>query len=228
MINRKLEGSNIVECIPQVGRCTLDCPVCFFNAFYDDYDLPVIPNANEVNAKGQIVRVNTVNDSNLYRCTVIDTTAKYKHKFYNTSMSMIIGFPSPVVLTVNPRLGVEFFIDTRHAHNLMFVRIRHGDISTVPAVRRLIDHYLQLNVPIVLTFNRYLSKVISNSYEKHRHINHQWWELTRRAKIDVIDVYAGTGVRTCGTLVSNLCIDCGNCEDLYWRWWAKNKGGSHV
>lgn len=221
MKNKKLEGSNIVECIPQRDRCSYNCPQCFFNAFYDDYTLPVIPDADEVNARGQIVRVNTVNDSNLYRCIVIGETAKYKHKFYNTSMSMVRNFPGPVVLTVNPIPGVEVFIDSDYVHNLMFVRIRHGDVSTVPIMRRLIDHYLQLNVPIVLTFNRYLSKVISSNYEKRRHINHQWWGLTRRAKIDVMDAYAGMGVRMCGTSVSNLCIDCGNCEDLYWRWWAR-------
>lgn len=225
MKNKKLEGSNIVECVPQTGRCVLDCPHCFFNTFYDDYDLPIIPNIGKVNAKGQIVRVNTVHDSNLYKNVVIDATAKYKHKFYNTSISMINRFPGPIVLTVNPRLGVEFFIND--IYNLMFVRVRHGDIFTVPAVRKLIDYYLRLSIPIVLTFNRYLNKVISNNYEKRKYIKHQWWGLTRKAKIEVMDAYTDTGVRMCGTLVSNLCVDCGNCEDLYWRWWAENKGGSH-
>lgn len=227
MINKKLQGSNIVECIPQSGRCSYNCPCCFFNAFYEDYNLPVLPDADEVNAKGHIVRVNTVHDSNLYRSGVIDATTKYKHKFYNTSMSMIRNFPSAVVLTVNPRPEVEFFIDADYVHNLMFVRIRHGDVSTVPIVRRLIDHYRHLSIPIVLTFNRYLTKIVSDNYERRRYIKHTWWELTKEAKLNVMRAYTGMGIWVCGTLTSNLCVDCRNCEDLYWRWLTKNNGGSH-
>ncbi|MDP1629711.1 MAG: hypothetical protein Q8L57_03770, partial [bacterium] len=54
-------------------------------------------------------------------------------------------------------------------------------------------------------------------YEKNKHILNEYWCLKPEAIHRVLERYKGTGVRMCGTPVSSFCVDCRNCEFLYWE-----------
>ena len=120
MGNPKLEGSGIIEAIPQTGECPIGCDECFYNGkrFYRSLDTPLLPSLQE--AQGNIVRVNSGHDSNVQRGLVIKSTEQYLDKFYNTSIANF-DFPGPVVFTANGRKPI---LAKRGLDNLMFVRAR--------------------------------------------------------------------------------------------------------
>jgi len=89
--NPKMEGSNIWDCRPQVGKCPNDCNQCFYNregAFYCDINEPYIPDPEQVG--DGIVRFNSGHDSNLQRDLVIEVSKRYKKCFFNTSIVLDI------------------------------------------------------------------------------------------------------------------------------------------
>ena len=95
--NPKLAGSSLIDCVPQTGPCPNHCAECFYNrAFYRPLTSSLMPSADEVGDK--IVRVNSGHDSNLDHRHVVATTARYKRKFYNTSIPKF-AFLAPVVFT---------------------------------------------------------------------------------------------------------------------------------
>jgi len=98
--NPKLKGTNIIDCIPQVGECKHQCPECFYNGgrFFRTLDEPWMPSLEEVGDK--IVRVNSGNDSNSQKELVLEKTEQYRLKFFNTSVPNF-DFPDPVVFTCN-------------------------------------------------------------------------------------------------------------------------------
>ena len=215
--NPKMKGSNVIDCIPQTGECPLNCEECFYNGgrFYRTLDEPLIPSLEE--AQGKIVRVNSGHDSNLQRDLVIKATEKYKHKFYNTSLPNF-NFPGPVVFTCN---GKKLLLVNKGLDNVMFVRVRTS-IFNIVEVDKAVDFYSKFNVPIVLTFMRYYSEdAIPGEYKKHfvykKHVTNNYYCHGNNIKMFIMDRYKGLGVRMCGTLSSSRCIDCGNCELLYWR-----------
>jgi len=130
--NPKTKGSGIVCCIPQKGHCPNKCPECFFQngrSYLEPLadNLPNMPDPAQVNALGQVVRVNDGNDSNVQKEVVLPQTECYRDKFYNTAIPDL-DFPGvvarayaggqctetkrqmPVVLTINPgRLCDERF-----------------------------------------------------------------------------------------------------------------------
>ena len=56
--NPKLEGSGIIDAIPQCGPCPNNCPECFYNReeFFTDKTRPYLPTVDEVGDR--IVRMN--------------------------------------------------------------------------------------------------------------------------------------------------------------------------
>jgi hypothetical protein len=52
-MNPKLQGSNIIDAIPQTGSCPMTCPECFFNGgrFCRTLDESLLPTLEEVGDK---------------------------------------------------------------------------------------------------------------------------------------------------------------------------------
>jgi len=228
MNNPKLEGSNIIDCIPQTGPCPGGCIGCFYTK-----DEPLIPTVEEVGDK--IVRTNSGHDSNRQKKLVLDVTAEYPRKFYNTSL-MNFDFPGPVVFTANAA-------DTDHSvvlerrelcKNLMAVRIRTNTWN-LALIEAACHHYPRLGVPVIITFMRYKSLIYVPppavpSYKQDRHILNTWYSLYpslkraiyEKSRQSVPSKYRDL-VRVCGAIDSSYCRDCGNCEEFYWR--AMDRGG---
>lgn len=224
MNNPKLEGSNIIDVIPQTGSCPLNCPSCYYNNnFYRPLDTPLLPTLEDVGDK--ICRVNSGNDSNNQKELVINSTRKYKHKFFNTSIPNFTGFENnPIVFTCNreendlPYLGMD-------VSNLMMVRfrttmwnIKHCDLA--------ISWYTQLNIPVVITWMRYLDDKdiplrYRRFYYKNTHILNTYFLLNEYYKRGIMNKYKDIPlVVEC----KELCKNCGNCEGFYWKFVDK-KGG---
>lgn len=228
--NPKQEGSNLFDCKPQSGLCPLGCNQCFYNrpgAFYVPIDEPHMPAPEEVGAG--IVRVNAGHDSNIQRELVIQETAQYPRRFFNTSRARF-DFPGPVVFTANreeeaPAAGPPDPVPV----NLMFVRLR---ISTTNLydIDQAVEGWTRARVPIVLTFMAYYDREPKRTipgyvldgpvYEwKVRHVN-SYWCATRPFMAYVLcreKEIGGRLVTMCGTLDSNYCRDCRNCEIYYWQ-----------
>lgn len=222
--NPKMAGSNLVDCIPQTGECPIRCEECFYNSgrFYRTLDMSLIPSIKE--SKGKIVRVNSGHDSNIQRELVIKVTEKYKHKFYNTSLPNF-DFPAPVVFTCN---GRKLILVEEDLHKLMFVRIRTSAFN-IADVDVAVNYYLREHkIPVVLTFMRYYdgSKIplgFRKYFEFKKHILNSYWCHTEETHLAILSRYKGTGVRMCGTPVSSYCVDCRNCELLYWEYYRRQK-----
>lgn len=249
--NPKQEGSNLWDCIPQVGPCPNNCFQCFYNrpgAFYVPIDSPSIPDPEEVG--DGILRMNCGHDSNLQRDLVIETAKKYKHFFFNTSIPNF-DFPGPVVLTANPKeedscvyphdIDKAWEEGKFQLDNLMFVRLRVSP-TNLDLIERGVKCWTEKDIPVVLTFMAYYDQeppgtklinhpddpmafVLKNDQEfkkvvyrwQKRHIN-SYWCPTREFKQYVLQRMKKIGgrlVTMCGTLDSNYCKDCMNCEIYY-------------
>ncbi len=218
--NPKQAGSNLIDCKPQKGKCPVGCFDCFYNrpgAFYTDISKAINPTIKD--AKNKIVRVNSGHDSNIQRSLVIRSTNKYKHRFFNTSISKF-DFPAPVVYTANPKEELPVTFLRKVPNNLMFVRLKVSATNLMHVFNGVEAFAVNLNIPVVLTFMAYYTKDPGPWYEwKVRHINSYWCprrpfveDVVQRAKL-----IAGRMVTMCGTFGSNLCKDCGNCETYYWQ-----------
>ena len=217
MGNPKLEGSGIIEAIPQTGECPIGCDECFYNGkrFYRSLDTPLLPSLQE--AQGNIVRVNSGHDSNVQRGLVIKSTEQYLDKFYNTSIANF-DFPGPVVFTANGRKPI---LAKRGLDNLMFVRARTSPMN-LSDVDRIVEHYQERNeIPVVLTFMRYYDKGVipvefQDRFMHRKHILNEYWCINQDAQDEILQRYGGK-VLMCGTKSSSLCKDCGNCKSLYMK-----------
>jgi hypothetical protein len=228
--NPKFEGTQTIDCKPQKGLCPLDCNQCFYNrpnAFYVDPNEPIMPTLEEVG--DGIVRVNSGHDSNIDRNMVIESTKQYLKKFYNTSIPKF-DFPAPVVFTANrcEEKPATLPGDCGIPNNLMFVRLR---IS--PTNLSLIDiatkEWTKVGIPVVLTFIAYytidprcfkwkipLDK--NKCYEWRIRTLNPYYCATPLFMNYVLQREKAIGeelVNMCGTLKTNKCKDCGNCETYY-------------
>ena len=206
MKNPKIEGSGIVECKPQVGRCSNNCNQCYYNRNKEYRDATIIPDFET----RKIVRMNAGHDSNINRDSVIACAELYKHVFFNTSIANF-NFPGPVVFTANPEEEEPATLVC--AANLMFVRLRVSS-TNLDLVNEAIQYYTSRFVPVVLTYIAYYTELprYSHLYDwKKRNIN-SYYCPTESFKRDVLLEYGNRLVRNCG----NLCKDCKNCETLYW------------
>lgn len=217
--NPKYEGSNIFECRPQLGKCPLNCNQCFYNrpnAYYADIDKLCMPTIEEVG--DGIVRVNGGHDSNIEREKVIKETAIYKRRFFNTALPKF-DFPAPVVFTANREEEKPAYLSA--ASNLMYVRLRVST-TNLGLVDDAVKYYVVHRIPIVLTFMAYYDCEPSDKRAyiwKKRHIN-SYWCATREFMADILQrekEIGGRLVTMCGTLDSNWCRDCRNCETYYWQ-----------
>ena len=215
MDNPKLAGSNLIDCIPQTGECPVGCAECFYNGgrFYRTLDEPLIPTQEE--AQGKIVRMNSGHDSNIEREKVIGIAQNYEHFLFNTAIPRF-DFPGPVVFTCN---GKRPLLVDNCPSNIMFVRVRMNAWG-LTAQDWIVKHYLERDVPIVLTFMRYYSQEgirRPHHYMLTKSILNDYWQPKPDSKAFILARYEGTGVRVCGTTVSPFCVDCRNCELLYWE-----------
>ena len=223
--NPKQIDSNVFDCIPQVGPCSIGCNQCFYNrpdAFYVPIDKPHVPSVEEVG--NGIVRMNCGNDSNHQRELVIETAQRYKHYFFNTSIPRF-DFPGPVVLTANPsEEESHLYIHPTAPNNLMFVRLRVS-ATNLPLIDKAVEGWTALQVPVVLTFMAYYDKcpqvdeeVVGlpeeECYEwKVRYVNSYHCPTPTFIR-QVTQRYVGNRlVTTCG----GYCRDCHNCETYYWQ-----------
>lgn len=225
MKNPKLEGTCVVDCIPQIGPCLHDCNQCFYNrsgAFYTPIDKPNIPTLEEVG--GGIVRMNCGNDSNTQRELVIEIAKQYKQYFFNTSVPRF-DFPGPVVFTANSNEEKYALVPENLdsiPRNLMFVRLRVS-CTNLAVIDGAVKQWTEYHVPVVLTFMAYYDyepKVPDNlgfkCYEwRVRHIN-SYWCPTKEFMRWVMSRYQNNRlVSMCSSIDSAYCRDCRNCEIYY-------------
>ena len=202
MRNPKQDGSRIYDCIPQAGKCPMQCNQCYFNRGYYR-ETPFVDDVPE----DAVVRMNCGHDSNIERELVIETASRYKNVFFNTSIPRF-DFPGPVVFTANPKEEVDWF-RPKDTENIMFIRLRVSSTNL-----ELIDQAVEAwhKVPIVLTFMSYYSyapELIDNYEWKVRHVN-SYWCPTPRFIDSVMERYSNN-VFVCG----KWCKDCGNCQSFY-------------
>jgi len=222
--NPKQEGSNMLDCKPQVGLCKLNCNQCFYNrpgAFYIDVNKSFGPTIKE--AKGKIVRINCGHDSNIEKELVSSATRKYTEKFYNTSIPNFV-FPAPVVFTANRLEETGYSKPQKEVpDNLMFIRIRVSS-TNLEIIDSAVKEWTDAKVPVVLTFMAYYTeepKNPENYVYKIRNIN-PYWCVTNdfiRSVLKREKAIGGRLVTICGILDSDKskCKDCRNCETYYWQ-----------
>ena len=225
--NPKTKGSGIVCCIPQTGKCPNNCTDCFFNSrsYLEplDENLPNMPTEWD----GRVVRINDGNDSNVDRPTVMQLTAGFPMRFYNTAIPQDLeGFREPVVLTVNPgelTNGKAHFLKPPIPLNLMFVRVRTNTWN-LRLVNDVVEHYSELEVPVVLTFMAYFNNSIPTLYEKdyvfRKRTLNPYWAITTEAWETVMAKYRyNRWVYSCGKIEgekgTTACARCGNCVREY-------------
>ena len=229
--NPKLEGSLLIDCIPQTGQCPNGCLECYYNGggFFTDKKLSLIPTIEEVGDR--IVRVNSGHDSNIQKDMVLKVTEKYPKKFYNTSLPNF-DFPAPVVFTCNGRdTDFSAMMVVKNLRNVMAVRFR-TNLWNLDLLDEVISFYtVQHGVPVTITFMRYTD--ISNIpeeyrkyYELRKSILNVYYCLNKDKQKELSESYSGpyqdakTGQRMvgmCGTPESSFCRDCHRCV------WAYNK-----
>lgn len=227
--NPKTKGSGIITCIPQAGLCPMKCKDCFFQSGRSYLEplgenLPNMPTLKM--AKNRIVRINDGNDSNNLRELVIVSTAKYKRKFYNTSLPRDLGgFDAPVVLTVNPAQTTDkkaYLLDSV-PKNLMFVRVRVNTWN-LALVDQVVAHYSTREVPVVLTFMAYFEDEIPEGHKdnyifRKRTLN-SYHAITTAAWEQIMSRHKyNKWVHSCGKIEGEKgatgCRYCGNCLREY-------------
>lgn len=229
--NPKLEGSNIIDCIPQTGECLNKCSECFYNGgrFFRSLDKPMLPSKKE--SEGKIVRVNSGHDSNLEKEKVLLLTRCYKQKFFNTSIPNF-DFPAPVVFTANRQCQQNKVNLVQTTPNLMFVRARVMPWN-LEEVKKIVNHYWKKHkITVVLTFMRFYNGDLipteyKEDYEWKEHILNSYWCPKTEMIISVMKEFNGQGVLMCGAVYSSLCADCRNCELLYWECVRKMLNGKN-
>jgi len=225
--NPKLEGTNLFDCIPQTGTCPNNCSQCFYNHnFYLPINRPHFPSLEEVG--DGIVRVNSGHDSNFYRDRVIESTAKYRKRFFNTSIPNF-DFPDPIVFTANREEEKQAWLPNQATYGLnykdklMFVRLRVSSTNLYHIIEAA-ELWGGARVPVVLTFMRYHDeKVFAGQnplyYTKRVSINNVYWCPCPHFMLKTLD-YVGrynSEIKMCGTPLSSLCKNCLNCEKLYYE-----------
>lgn len=227
--NPKTKGSGIICAIPQTGICPNRCEDCFFQSGRSyleplDEHLPNMPGKEM--AKRCVVRINDGNDSNHQQELVIASTQKYPMKFYNTAIPKNLEiFDAPVVLTVNPakKTDTGAYLLGLVSKNLMFVRIRVNTWN-LKLVDKVVAHYSEREVPIILTFMAYFVGKIPSEHEanyvfRKRTLN-SYHAITTKAWERIMSRYKyNKWVYSCGKIEgekgTSACRHCGNCLREY-------------
>ncbi len=225
--NPKQEGTNLFDCIPQVGPCPNNCNQCFYNQnFYLPIDQNHFPILEEVG--DGIVRVNSGHDSNIQRKRVIKNTKQYPKRFFNTSIGRLQHFPDPVVFTANaseeevaflPQDFMAHAFDDYVFENVMFVRLRVSSTNLYHVIQAA-EQWGIKHVPVVLTFMRYYDvEVAANDFYQYRKsILNPYWCPTKEFMETTLQIVSQFNPRImmCGTPTSSYCKDCLNCEKYYY------------
>jgi len=236
--NPKLEGSGIIECIPQIGNCPNECLECYYNGggFFTNKKAPLIPTLEE--ASDKIVRVNSGHDSNLQKELVLKTTEKYPKKFYNTSIPNF-EFPAPVVFTCNGRdTDFSAMMVVKDLKNVMMVRFR-ANLWNFDLLDEVVSFYTrQHGVPVTITFMRYtdlanIPPKYRSYYEMRKSILNFYYSLSSEERSRIVEKYpepmeedsnfSKRQVGMCGTLESSYCKDCLRCIWAYDRLTHQNQ-----
>jgi len=248
--NPKYQDTVIHDCIPQSGKCWMECNQCFFNrpgAYYTE--TPSIPTVEEVG--DGIVRMNGGHDSNLEKDLVIKTAKQYKDVFFNTSIPSF-DFPGPVVFTANRKeeerpvmpgdnagynggIWREGYWARPEFKNLMFIRLRVS-ATNLGWIKNAVKEWTGClgNVPVVLTFMAYYDHEptitpdipINPCYEwRVRHLN-SYWCPTKEFMRCVMDIFKDNRlVSLCGSIQDGpWCKGCRNCETYYLQAKKRLKG----
>lgn len=226
--NPKLEGSGLIECIPQTGKCPNDCPDCFFQngrSYLEplEKNLPHIPPIRLT--EGRVVRLNDGNDSNNQRELVEKTAKQYKDYFFNTSIPYKLDkFSGPVVLTINPgKMTDDYFFKLRKIpKNLMFVRIRTNLWNLNQIVIPAIKYYTDMGTSVVLTFMAYYTTPIPKKYKKDyiwkKRTTNNYWCLKPEKIDEIMNKFKDNPyVYSCGVKGQYYCKFCGNCLREYYN-----------
>lgn len=219
--NPKMEGCNVIDCIPQTGECPLNCLECYYNGgrFYRTLNEPLIPTEEE--ARGKIVRVNSGHDSNLQFEKVISVTKKYEDKYYNTSIP-ILRFGAPTVLTLNGRDTDRSFYRKKdtvgNLEELMSVRFRVNTWN-IGLCEEAIKEWNEI-CPVILTDMRYYHKELVKEpeyYQYGKHILNEYWKLNEKGIEKIMRLLKYKNVFWEGNPFSlvTLCKDCRLCEHFY-------------
>ena len=227
--NPKTKGSGIMCAIPQEGICPIGCDDCFFQSGRSyleplESNLPNMPNSNNM----KVFRINDGNDSNNNQKLVMESTFKYKHRFYNTSIIKNLDkFNAPVVLTVNPKdkTDIDFNI-VEKIPNIMFVRIGTNTWNVIPVVDYAVKYYSGIEVPIVLTFmayhdESYIPVAHKDDYIFRERTLNSYWAITTKAWREIMNRYEDNiWVYSCGKIEGEKgktsCSRCGNCLREYY------------
>lgn len=232
--NPKTKGSQIICCVPQRGRCTINCSDCFYQPNKETgesrgYLGPHFEHSPNIPplalTKNRIVRINDVNDSNNKRDLVISTAQQFLDKFFNTSIPHELeGFVYPVVLTTNPGSAEDTALRYHQIYpvpkNLMFVRARVNSWN-LPLIDQIVNHYSGYQVPVVLTFMAYYETPIPPThgafYKVRPRTTNSYWVINPEVWDMVVERYRSNPyVFTCGADATKFaCADCRNCENLY-------------
>lgn len=224
--NPKSIGSGIITCIPQEGKCPLECTDCFFNSGRSyleplDVNLPHIPTKEM--AKGRVVRVNDGNDSNINRIQVEKAVEGFDDYFFNTSIpSCLEQFPRPFVLTINPGEHTDRdFYKIEWMKNLMYIRIRTNPWNLDTVVKPAVEYYTKQAIPVILTFMAYyitppMDEHITKYHWETRVLNPYWclkdWAIRNIEGNFVTNPW----VYSCGWKNTHDCSRCGNCIREYY------------
>ena len=223
-VNPKMEGTPLIDAVPQSGPCPLKCRACYFNlGFYRD--TPFVPTAEE--AEGKIVRVCSGNDANNQRELVIEATAHLSHKYYCTAIPTF-GFGGPAVFTCNrdenqpPTLVGEDICTLGYdarlvTDDLMSVRFRYTPWNQ-KHLKSAIKWYCEtLGTPLLITPMRYYD--VADIPEEHRdlyvfkkHLVHSYYML--KAEVDGSLRTVSWGHRL-AYICAGLCRDCLLCVHFY-------------
>jgi len=228
-VNPKTKGSGVIAAIPQTGRCPIQCEDCFFQSgrsFLEplDENLPNMPSFEQ--SIGRVVRVNDGNDSNNGQQQVLESTAMYQMKFYNTSIpKRLENFVDPVVLTINPgkMTDVEFYKLDPIPKNLMFVRIRTNMWNLVDVVIPAVNYYTKHEVPVVLTFMAYydtqdkIPAGFKDCYIFKKRTLNSYYVLKQYHWTNIMLLFKDIKyVHSCGKDANTYpCKFCGNCIREY-------------
>ena len=235
--NPKTKGSGIYCVIPQAYEpCPRQCKDCYFlngRSYLEplEKNLPNMP--PDGICQDFVIRVNDGLDSGHKAGDVIQKTAHFPNKFYNTSYPHKVALLSeyaPVVLTINPDPHTDtLFFDQVYDCKPMFVRFR-ANMWNVKLLDKAIAYWCyKQKVPLVITFMRYyneneqLAKHYNSFYTKKEHILNQSWSINQWGWDLILYCFRNNPlVFTCGRDANNhLCKDCGVCLQLYWR--SKNE-----
>jgi hypothetical protein len=226
--NPKTAGSRITPCRPQTGPCPNGCTDCFYKGgrYYEDIDIPHIPDPDWVRENDLIVRMNDGHDSSHGFEEVLKTAKMYSNVFFNTQHPHRLSeFPGPVVLTINGQYtdhAVWMVSDTR---NLMAVRFRLNTWN-IDLARLAHNYYLPRDIPTLYTFMAYYREydAIPEEHKKNyiwkkRTVN-SYWCISGRARtaLEELLIPHSSYTLACTSRTSHACKDCRNCERLYKMW----------